>query len=285
MASRQRDDTLPMGVQERAGTDEQRTSPALDEGCKRCLDVAVAGGIENDELLADRLRRGLHVSPLRLGFIGVFGFTSTAIVVALGTSWRSNSSRFAPSTPPKKFTPVTLPPGRLRLATRPCLTGSLPLAKTIGTVVVAALAASVAMVLPAITATGRRIKFGHQSWQPISTTFRRAEFDRDILAFDEACFLQALPRDASEMWRVGACSAETRPPASRLLRARRERQRRRAAKSRDEFAPPHVLPELRSGIVTVQVEKLEGPMMSALGQKRTYRQVSAISGLPLKAIT
>ena len=37
--------------------------------------------------------------------------------------------------------PVTLPPGRLRLATRPSVTGSLPLAKTIGTVVVAALAA------------------------------------------------------------------------------------------------------------------------------------------------
>ena len=75
---------------------------------------------------------------------GVFGFTSMAIVVALGTSWRSNSSRFAPSTPQKKITPVTLPPGRLRLATRPSLTGSPPVAKTIGTVVVAALAASAA---------------------------------------------------------------------------------------------------------------------------------------------
>ena len=42
----------------------------------------------------------------------------------------------------EKTTPVTLPPGRLRLATRPSLTGSLPVAKTIGIVVVAALAAS-----------------------------------------------------------------------------------------------------------------------------------------------
>ena len=41
-----------------------------------------------------------------------------------------------------KLTPVTLPPGRLRLATRPSLTGSPPVAKTIGIVVVAALAAS-----------------------------------------------------------------------------------------------------------------------------------------------
>ena len=60
-----------MGVQERAGTDEQRTSPALDERCKGCLDVAVVADIENDELLPDRLRRGLHVSSLRLGFRSV----------------------------------------------------------------------------------------------------------------------------------------------------------------------------------------------------------------------
>ena len=39
---------------------------------------------------------------------------------------------------------MTLPPGRLRLATRPALTGSPPTVKTIGMVVVAALAASAA---------------------------------------------------------------------------------------------------------------------------------------------
>jgi hypothetical protein len=42
----------------------------------------------------------------------------------------------------------------LRLATRTSLTGSLPVAKTIGTVVVAALAASADSVFPTITATG-----------------------------------------------------------------------------------------------------------------------------------
>jgi hypothetical protein len=40
-----------------------------------------------------------------------------------------------------KLTPVTLPPGRLRLVTRFSLIGSPPVAKTIGIVVVAALAA------------------------------------------------------------------------------------------------------------------------------------------------
>src|ERR1700736_6625785 len=56
------------------------------------------------------------------------------------------------------FTPVTLPPGRLRLATRPSLTGSAPVMKRIGIVDVAALAASTDGSPPvaAITDTCRR---------------------------------------------------------------------------------------------------------------------------------
>ena len=46
----------------------------------------------------------------------------------------------------KKLMPVALPPGRARLATRPSLTGSSPAMKTIGIVVVAAFAASAAIV-------------------------------------------------------------------------------------------------------------------------------------------
>ena len=75
-----------------------------------------------------------------------------AIVVAFGTSWRSNSNRFPPSVPVMKTTPVTLPPGRLSVVTRPSLTGSLPVVKTIGIVVVAALARSAARVFETITA-------------------------------------------------------------------------------------------------------------------------------------
>jgi hypothetical protein len=42
-------------------------------------------------------------------------------------------------------TPVTLPPGRFRLATRPSWTGSAAVSNTIGTVVVAAFAAFAAL--------------------------------------------------------------------------------------------------------------------------------------------
>jgi hypothetical protein len=50
-------------------------------------------------------------------------------------------------------TPVTLPPGRLRLATRPVLTGSTPVTATIGIVEVAVLAACADTWLATITAT------------------------------------------------------------------------------------------------------------------------------------
>src|SRR6516164_4889171 len=57
----------------------------------------------------------------------------------------------------KKLKPVALPPGRARLATRPSLTGSRPMPKAIGIVVVAALAATAgASPTAAITATRRR---------------------------------------------------------------------------------------------------------------------------------
>src|SRR4029453_17163115 len=51
------------------------------------------------------------------------------------------------------LTPVALPPGRLTLATRPRLTGSPAMAKTMGMVVLAALAASTAAGPPTATMT------------------------------------------------------------------------------------------------------------------------------------
>src|ERR1700738_5605593 len=74
----------------------------------------------------------------------------------------------------KILTPVALPPGRARLATRPSFTGSSPTPKTSGIVVVAALAANAAGLLPgvAITATRRRTRSatsdGRRSYWPSS---------------------------------------------------------------------------------------------------------------------
>jgi hypothetical protein len=54
----------------------------------------------------------------------------------------AHSRRFPSIWLTKKFIPVALPPGRLRLATSPNLTGSSLLVNTIGIVAVACLAAN-----------------------------------------------------------------------------------------------------------------------------------------------
>jgi hypothetical protein len=63
---------------------------------------------------------------------GACGLTITAMVAAFGTISRSSPSRFASSELAKMKTPVALPPGRFRLATRPSSTGSAAAEKTIG---------------------------------------------------------------------------------------------------------------------------------------------------------
>ena len=75
-------------------------------------------------------------------FVVLAGLTSTPTRVAVGTSSRSSSSRFAVNSVLRKLIPVRLPLGRAWLATRPSLTGSSATTKTIGIVVVAALAAN-----------------------------------------------------------------------------------------------------------------------------------------------
>src|SRR3974390_2946501 len=65
----------------------------------------------------------------------------------------------------KKREPVTLLPGRSKLVTRPTMTGSPVLTKTIGISVVAALAAGAAGVFAAITATLRRTRSAAITWR------------------------------------------------------------------------------------------------------------------------
>ena len=88
---------------------------------------------------------------------GLFGFTRRAIRVAPGRTSCSSSSRLATSSTPIKVAPVTFPPGRPRLDTKPALTGSEAVVNTIGIVFVAAIAARIATSLaPAqMTATLR----------------------------------------------------------------------------------------------------------------------------------
>src|SRR5262249_27445237 len=115
------------------------------------------------------------------------GSTSTATRVAPGTSSRRSSNRFAAISSLKILKPVRLPPGRARLATRPSLTGSSAEMKTMGIVVVAALAANAALAGAAITATYRRTNS-----QPIYLALRPAVVDHHVLALDIAGVFEAL---------------------------------------------------------------------------------------------
>src|SRR5262245_6816298 len=87
-----------------------------------------------------------------------------------------------------RFTPVALPPGRLRLATRPIATRSVPIAKTIGIVIGRGFGSERRW------RAARRgyhchppaDQIGGQVRQPIILSRRPAEFDRHILTFDIA---------------------------------------------------------------------------------------------------
>src|SRR5262249_8356631 len=173
---------------------------------------------------------------------GKFGFTSTAILLVAGASSRINPSCFEPSSTSKLFTPVTLPPGRFKLATRPNLIGSSAVVNTIGIVEVAALVASAAGVLvAAMTLAANQI--GRQRGQSVILAFCPAILDRGVLPFDVASFLQPLAKRADER-RKSPCRCtveETDHRHRRLLRARREWPRRGAAQKRDEVASLHCL--------------------------------------------
>ena len=84
---------------------------------------------------------------------------------------RSSPSLLRPSATSKLLTPVMLPPGRFKLATRPNLIGSSAVVNTMGIIAVAALAACAAGVLvAAMTVTLRWIRSaasaGNRSYCP-----------------------------------------------------------------------------------------------------------------------
>src|SRR5262245_54177437 len=84
-------------------------------------------------------------------------------------------------------------------------------------------------------------QIGRQRRQPMVLLLRPAILDGDIPTFDKAGFAQALAKGAHPTRvQVGGRTAQVPDHRHRsLLRARRQRPpRRRAAKQRDEFAPP-----------------------------------------------
>src|SRR5262249_60890794 len=141
--------------------------------------------------------------------------------------------------------PWIIPPGRLSLAPSPSARGSQPIVKTIGSVVVARLAARAVGSPPveAITANLTLDQLSRQHRQSVALTLCPAPFDRNISAFRIASFIETLPKRGNcvgqRVRRLGIEKTDHRH--RRLLRARREWPRRRStSEQRDELAAFHV---------------------------------------------
>src|SRR6516164_6016202 len=132
-------------------------------------------------------------------------------------------------------------PGRARLATKPSLTGSSPTPKTIGTVVVAALAAWAARLPPvAITATRRRtrsfITDGKRSNRPSSQWYSTVTFWPSMKPASLRPLRKASPKPATDdealtkpttgnarCWACAASGNAAAPPSAAMKSRRRRR--------------------------------------------------------------
>ena len=173
---------------------------------------------------------------------GAAGLTRTATCRAPGTSTRRSSSRFAVISADRKFTPVALPPGRARFATRPNLTGSSLTENTVGTVEVAALASN-AGALPdvAITATRRRTRSaasaGKRSIWSSAQRYSIATFSPSV--YPASCSPRRKARRRSAFW---PGDWPLRNPMTGWCCACR------AAEQRDELAASHSITSSASAI-------------------------------------
>ena len=146
MAKRQGRELFSPHGEEQIDGDHERACPQLDQSCKSRIEVAFGAGVQNMELQPEGAGRSLHVARGGLGKRRIGRIDKQRHDVAVGISSCRSPSRFAASSRPKLVAPVTLPPGRLRLATSPSATGSPPVKMTIGIVAEARCAASAAGV-------------------------------------------------------------------------------------------------------------------------------------------
>ena len=142
MADRQCGQLFVVGKEEWIGHDHEPTGSQFNQGCECSLDLACAACMEDMELQPEGARRCLHGSRRRLSNTGIGRVDEQGHVRRAGHHLMQHLEQLRPTSTFKLVTPVTLLPGRFRLATSPTLTGSVAAEKTIGSVVVSAFAAS-----------------------------------------------------------------------------------------------------------------------------------------------
>jgi hypothetical protein len=164
--------------------------------------------------------------------IGAVGIDERPIRPAFGISSRSTSSRFASSSTVNAPVPVTLPPDRLRLATRPSLTGSEVAVKTIGCCLCSNRSSGAAA--GDYHRDGAVNQLRRECRQPIILVVRPAIFDLHVAAFDIAALGQAIAERSHEaarsvLRRAGKKTDHRYHPAARAPRAATLLSRCRAA--------------------------------------------------------
>src|SRR5262245_14463405 len=157
-----------------------------------------------------------------------------------GTISRKSASRFAAISVDWIDKPVTLPPGRARLATRPVPIGSAAIANTIGMTVVACLDAITAGVDDVtMNINLESHEFGCNFGEALATSFCPPIFDRHGAAFDPSQLAQPLNKSGGSfalVQRSALAQESDSPQLASLLRSHRDRPYRRAAEQRDELA-------------------------------------------------
>src|ERR1700730_17267736 len=144
MAEREKGNLPAARTKVRIVADAQSVGLLLHDSDNGTFDLAFVRGLDNDHLQPEAPHRGLRLLDVILHEARMFGFTRRAIRVAPGRTSCSSSIRLATSSTPIKVIPVTFPPGRPRLGTKPALTGSEAVVNTIGIVFVAAIAVRIA---------------------------------------------------------------------------------------------------------------------------------------------
>jgi ABC transporter substrate binding protein len=123
VARRERGNLHPSADEEGVATDKESPGSVAQERCEGRIDLAAGAGADDLDLKPNGAGSRYHILQRgpgsEIGGIKEHGNSS-----GCGTRSRRSSSRFAVNSPVKKLTPVKLPPGRARLATRPSLTGS-----------------------------------------------------------------------------------------------------------------------------------------------------------------
>src|SRR6516225_6547585 len=182
------------------------------------------------------------------------GLNSIATLVTRGAISLSSSNHLPPSEPSKAWKPVTFPPGRARLATKPLPTGSETVAKTMGMVRVCCRSAAVVGVTDERIRSGCRAtsSFANRCLASASLGRHPARVEPDVAAFHPPELLKSLSECGEEPWSfqvvLGIAHQHANPPHMLgLLRACRKRPCGGNSNCLDEIAPSHLpAPRLRT---------------------------------------